>query len=78
MTGLIGFVQVVHYPLFDGVGKSDFAAYEAQHTWRTGFVRSSCSPPLESARTTGEDMRAANFPHALCRAYPKLTGCTRS
>jgi hypothetical protein len=36
MTGLIWFVQVVHYPLFDRVGKSDFAAYEAHHTRRTG------------------------------------------
>ncbi len=36
MTGLIWFVQVVHYPLFDRVGKSDFAAYEKQHTRRTG------------------------------------------
>lgn len=36
MTGLIWFVQLVHYPLFGRVGKSDFAAYEAQHTRRTG------------------------------------------
>lgn len=72
MTGLIGFVQVVHYPLFDGVGKSDFAAYKAQNTRRTGFLRSSCSPPLESAGTTGGKMRDANFPHALCRTYPRL------
>lgn len=36
MTGLIWFVQVVHYPLFDRVGKPDFAAYEAHHTRRTG------------------------------------------
>jgi hypothetical protein len=38
MTGLIWFVQVVHYPLFDRVGKPDFAAYEAQNTRRTGFL----------------------------------------
>lgn len=38
MTGLIWFVQVVHYPLFDRVGKSDFTAYEAQHTRRTGLL----------------------------------------
>lgn len=36
MTGLIWFVQVVHYPLFDRVGKPDFATYEAHHTRRTG------------------------------------------
>ena len=38
MTGLIWFVQVVHYPLFDRVGKADFPSYEQQHTRRTGWV----------------------------------------
>lgn len=38
MTGLIWFVQVVHYPLFDRVGKAEFAGYERQHTRRTGWV----------------------------------------
>ena len=36
MTGLIWFVQVVHYPLFNRVGKTDFAAYQAHHARRTG------------------------------------------
>jgi hypothetical protein len=38
MTGLIWFVQVVHYPLFDRVGKADFASYEQEHTRRTGWL----------------------------------------
>lgn len=38
MTGLIWFVQVVHYPLFNRVGKADFTAYEQQNTRRTGWV----------------------------------------
>lgn len=38
MTGLIWFVQIVHYPLFNRVGKVDFAGYEQQHTRRTGWV----------------------------------------
>ena len=38
MTGLIWFVQLVHYPLFGRVGETDFAAYEAQHTRRTGLL----------------------------------------
>lgn len=38
MTGLIWFVQIVHYPLFDRVGKADFAGYEQQHLRRTGWV----------------------------------------
>lgn len=35
LTGLIWFVQVVHYPLFARVGVDGFAAYEAAHTRRT-------------------------------------------
>ena len=38
MTGLIWFVQVVHYPLFARVGLQGFAAYEAEHATRTGWV----------------------------------------
>ena len=38
MTGLIWFVQVVHYPLFHKVGTKAFADYEAWHTRRTGWV----------------------------------------
>jgi len=38
MTGIIWFVQVVHYPLFDRVGASSFVAYEKQHAMRTGWV----------------------------------------
>jgi len=39
MVGLIWMVQMVHYPLFDGVGAAEFAAYEARHTrGMTGIV----------------------------------------
>ena len=38
MTGLIWFVQVVHYPLFAGVGEERFAAYQATHSRSTTFV----------------------------------------
>lgn len=31
MTGLIWFVQVVHYPLFARVGGTEFSVYAAQH-----------------------------------------------
>jgi hypothetical protein len=31
MTGLIWFVQVVHYPLFRSVGAPGYAAYQAEH-----------------------------------------------
>jgi hypothetical protein len=36
MTGLIWTVQVVHYPLFDGVGADGFAAYESRHAAAIG------------------------------------------
>ncbi|MEO0514136.1 MAG: hypothetical protein AAF086_02425 [Planctomycetota bacterium] len=32
MVGLIWMVQIVHYPLFDGVGSEAFTEYEARHT----------------------------------------------
>ncbi len=38
MTGLIWFVQVVHYPLFAKVGRDGFAAYEEAHTGLTTLV----------------------------------------
>ena len=38
MTGLIWFVQVVHYPMFSRVGESQFTAYEVIHQRRTGWV----------------------------------------
>ena len=38
MTGLIWFVQVVHYPLMAAVGEDHFVAYELAHTQRTTLV----------------------------------------
>lgn len=38
MTGVIWFVQIVHYPLFASVGKEQFVAYEAEHQQRTTWV----------------------------------------
>ena len=37
MTGLIWFVQVVHYPLFAKVG-AGFSVFELEHARRTGWV----------------------------------------
>ncbi len=40
MTGLIWFVQLVHYPLFAAVGDDNFVAYQRRHmarsTWAVG------------------------------------------
>ena len=38
MTGVIWFVQVVHYPLFARTGAAGFADYERDHARRTGWV----------------------------------------
>ena len=38
MTGIIWFVQIVHYPLFTQIPKEGFTRYEQSHTVRTGWV----------------------------------------
>lgn len=38
MGGLIWFVQIVHYPLFDRADRADFPAFERDHQRRTSFV----------------------------------------
>ena len=38
MTGLIWFVQIVHYPLFKAVGEESVSSYALQHANRTSFV----------------------------------------
>ena len=38
MTGIIWFVQVVHYPLNAKVGEGHFTAFHKSHTSRTGWV----------------------------------------
>lgn len=38
MAGLIWFVQLVHYPLFDRVAPDGFTAYETEHQRRTTWV----------------------------------------
>lgn len=38
MTGLIWFVQIVHYPLFDAVGSAEFQAYAEKHRHLTSVV----------------------------------------
>lgn len=38
MVGLIWFVQIVHYPLFAHIGKSEFSAYEELHQRFTTWV----------------------------------------
>lgn len=38
MTGLIWYIQIVHYPLFKSVGELQFTEYHTEHIKRTGWV----------------------------------------
>lgn len=38
MTGLIWFVQLVHYPMFARVGRETFIEYEREHQQRTTWI----------------------------------------
>ncbi len=38
MTGLIWFVQLVHYPLYKRVGQQGFSHYQTQHARLTSYV----------------------------------------
>jgi len=43
MTGLIWFVQVVHYPLMGSVGQEHYEKYQRRHMRRTAWV---VGPPM--------------------------------
>ena len=43
MTGIIWFVQIVHYPMLARLPQENFAALEREHCDRTGFV---VAPPM--------------------------------
>lgn len=48
MTGLIWFVQAVHYPLFQQVGEGDFPQYEKKHMRMTTWVVAPMIPEIIS------------------------------
>lgn len=50
MTGLIWFVQIVHYPLFAQVGRDGFTGYAEHHSRRTTWV---VFPPMMIELVTG-------------------------
>ena len=49
MVGVIWFVQIVHYPLFDRVGRGGFAEYSMAHSRLTGLV---VGPPMLAEAAT--------------------------
>ncbi len=65
MVGVIWFVQIVHYPLFDRVGPSVFTAYSDAHSRLTTYV---VGPPMLLELSTGVLLlvfRPANVPAAM-------------
>lgn len=59
MTGLIWFVQIVHYPLFAAVDAGSFTAYHQAHTRLTTFVVA----PLMLAELAAAVVIATHAPH---------------
>jgi hypothetical protein len=43
MTGVIWFVQIVHYPLFSSIDESDFLSFHREHTKKTTWI---VGPPM--------------------------------
>ena len=66
MTGLIWFVQIVHYPLFARVGAVEFVGYEQAHQRLTGFVVAPLMlVELATAIALAVWLRPADFPPLL-------------
>lgn len=50
MVGVIWIIQLVHYPLFAGVGEAGFAAYQHEHSRRITWV---VAPAMLTEAATG-------------------------
>ncbi len=61
MTGVIWFVQVVHYPLFARVGEERFVTYSAAHSRSTTFVVA----PLMTIELVTSGMLALDAPEGI-------------
>lgn len=66
MTGIIWFVQVVHYPLFAAVGERESADYAVENQRRTSWV---VGAPMAVEGFTGLWLVAAP-PEGLSRLWP--------
>lgn len=63
MFGVIWTIQLVHYPLFRGVGTDGYAAYQAEHTVRiTWIVGPAMLAELGTAVTLVTDLRPDPVP----------------
>lgn len=68
MTGVIWFVQLVHYPLFDLASERRFERFATEHQWRTSLV---VVPLMLIEATTAIALLAAP-PPGLGRGLPWL------
>ena len=66
MTGVIWFVQLVHYPLFAAVGEGEAAAYHRAHGRRTSWV---VGPPMLVELATAVALVVAS-PGGVGRVWP--------
>ncbi len=66
MVGLIWFVQVVHYPLFEAVGRAEFVSYETAHRFRTAIVVG----PLMAAEALTAGLLVLTPPTGVGRGLP--------
>lgn len=75
MTGVIWTVQLVHYPLFDGVGEPGFARYEMRHTrLMTAVVMPAMLIELSTAIALVGLCWRSSFPAAPIDAWMCWTG----
>jgi hypothetical protein len=72
MTGIIWFVQIVHYPLFRKIPPEGFTRYEQAHTVRTGVV---VAPLMILELASAALLPILRIPIASTHAYLATLGC---
>jgi hypothetical protein len=72
MTGIIWFVQIVHYPLFGKVPAEGFTDYELSHTARTGVV---VAPLMLLELATAASLPMLRTPMSFSPIYLAALGC---
>lgn len=72
MTGIIWFVQIVHYPLFGRIPADGFTHYEQAHTVRTGWV---VAPLMLLELATAAALPLLRAPVSATPAYLAALGC---
>ena len=75
MTGIIWFVQVVHYPLFARIPTEGFTSYENSHTVRTGWVVAPLMLVELGTAVALPAIRALSLHIAFSPSYLAALGC---